>query len=106
MVRLFQQATGRWAAWSLILLLGSSPGLHSQATPKPDDAPTKSVPLTPKEQRQAQITADTERLYKLAQELKVELDKSNKDTLSITVIKKADEVERLAHSLKERLKSN
>ena len=60
--------------------------------------------MTPAEARQAQLQADTTRLYQLTQELKEEVDKSNKDTLSIPVIKKAEEVEKLARSLKERMR--
>lgn len=61
-------------------------------------------PMTPEEARQAQLLADTQRLYQLTQELKAEVAKSNKDTLSVSVIKKADEVEKLARSLKERMR--
>ena len=52
---------------------------------------------------QAQIIADTQKLLKLSQELKAEVAKSNKDTLSLTVIKKAEEVEKLAKTLKDEL---
>jgi len=52
---------------------------------------------------QAQLLADTEKLVKLSQELKAEVAKSNKDTLSVTVIKKAEEVEALAKSLRGRV---
>ena len=62
----------------------------------------KSAPLTPAEQKRADLLADTEKLYQLTQELKAEVAKSNKDTLSISVVKKAQEVERLAKSIKER----
>jgi len=53
--------------------------------------------------RQAQIIADSQKLLKLSQELKAEVAKSNKDTLSIAVIKKAEEVEKLAKTLKEEM---
>jgi len=52
---------------------------------------------------QAQLLADSEKLVKLSQELKTEVGKSTKDTLSVTVIKKAEEVEALAKSLRERM---
>jgi type VI protein secretion system component VasF len=65
----------------------------------------KSAPLTPAEQKRADLLADTEKLYQLTQELKAEVAKSNKDTLSISVVKKAQEVERLAKSIKERSKN-
>ena len=62
--------------------------------------------LSPKDLRKAQIAADTEKLYQMAQELKAEVAKSNKDILSIAVVKKADEIEKLAKSLKERMRSD
>jgi len=65
-------------------------------------APSATQPAPPLDPAQAQLVADTEKLLKLSQELKDEVAKSNKDTLSIAVIKKADEVEKLARSVKER----
>jgi hypothetical protein len=62
-------------------------------------------PASPEAARQARLVADTARLYKLAQELKIEVDKSSKDQMSLAVIKKAAEVEELARDLKERLKT-
>jgi hypothetical protein len=50
------------------------------------------------------LVADTDRLLVLATDLKARVDKSTKDTLSLDVIKKADEIEKLAHSVKERMK--
>ena len=52
--------------------------------------------------RQKQLVQDTQKLVALANELKVDVDKSNKDTLSLDVVRKADEIEKLAHSVKER----
>jgi hypothetical protein len=54
--------------------------------------------------RQKRLVADTEKLLSLATDLKAQVDKSTKDTLSLDVIKKADEIEKLAHSVKERMK--
>lgn len=56
------------------------------------------------EERQQQLKADASRLLALAQELKAEVDKSSKDTLSVDVVKKADEIEKLAKSVKEKMK--
>lgn len=55
--------------------------------------------------RQAQLVADTAKLFQLAQELQAEVAKSGKNTLSISVMKKAAEVEKLARSLKERMRN-
>jgi hypothetical protein len=54
--------------------------------------------------RQKRLVADTDKLLTLATDLKQQVDKSTKDTLSVDVIKKADEIEKLAHSVKERMK--
>lgn len=56
------------------------------------------------EQRQAELKRDTERLLRLSTELKDYVDKSNENILSLDVIKKADEIERLAHSVKTRMR--
>jgi hypothetical protein len=56
--------------------------------------------------RQKQLVSDTQKLLALANELKTDVDKSNKDTLSLDVIRKADEIEKLAHSVKEKMKGS
>jgi len=56
--------------------------------------------------RQKQLVEDTQKLLALANELKAEVDKSTKDTMSLEVIKKADEIEKLAHNVKEKMKGN
>lgn len=54
--------------------------------------------------RKKQLADDSARLLKLANDLKAEVDKTNKDTLSLNVIRKADEIEKLAHSVREKMK--
>jgi hypothetical protein len=54
--------------------------------------------------RKKQIAEESAKLLKLATDLKAEVDKTTKDTLSLTVIRKADEIEKLAHSVKETMK--
>lgn len=54
--------------------------------------------------RQKQLVADTDKLLALAKELKEDVDKSNKDMLSIDVVKKAAEIEKLAKSVKDRMR--
>ena len=76
----------------------------TQGAAKTEQAtPPAAQPAAPVDPTQAQIIADTAKLVKLSQELKDEVAKSNKDTLSLAVIKKAEEVEKLAKSLKERM---
>lgn len=84
--------------------------ISAQTDKKPSDTsaqtqPESSKPMTPAEARQAQLLADTQKLYQLTQELKAEVAKSNRNTLSIAVIKKAEEVEKLAKSLKEKMRA-
>lgn len=56
--------------------------------------------------RQRQLVDDTAKLLGLANELKVDVDKSSKDTLSLDVIRKADEIEKLAREVKEKMKGS
>ena len=55
-------------------------------------------------QRQAALKADTDKLLKLAVELKNSVDKSTENVLSLDVLKKAEEIEKLAHSVKDKMK--
>jgi hypothetical protein len=54
--------------------------------------------------RQAELKRDTEKLLKLATELKESVDKTNESTLSVDVVKRAEEIEKLAHSVKDKMK--
>ncbi len=55
--------------------------------------------------RHKKLAADVDRLVALTNELKGELDKTNKDELSVEVIKKAQEIEKLAHDVQSRMKN-
>jgi hypothetical protein len=55
-------------------------------------------------ERRKQISDDSAKLLTLAMALKAEVDKTNKDTLSLNVIRKADEIEKLARSVKDKMK--
>lgn len=56
------------------------------------------------EQRQQDIKTDTDKLLQLATELKQYVDKTNEHTLSVEVIKKAEEIEKLAHTVKDKMR--
>ena len=58
------------------------------------------------DERKKQITNDSSQLLTMAIALKAEVDKTNKDTLSLNVIRKADEIEKLARSVKEKIKQS
>jgi hypothetical protein len=55
-------------------------------------------------ERHALLKTDTDRLLKLAVELKDYVDKSNENVLSLEVLKKAEAIEKLAHSVKDKMK--
>ena len=54
--------------------------------------------------RQAALKRDTDKLLALATELKQYVDKTNENVLSLEVLKKAEQIEKLAHSVKEKMK--
>lgn len=56
------------------------------------------------EKRQQEIRDDTQKLYQLATELKAAVDKTNENVLSLDVVKKAEEVEKLAKKVKDKMK--
>ena len=62
-----------------------------------------SPSASPEDLRQAQLEADTKKLYQLAAELRAEVARTYKESLSLSVIKKAEEVEKLAKSLRVRM---
>jgi hypothetical protein len=55
-------------------------------------------------ERVAALKSDTDKLLKLSVELKAYVDKSDENVLSLDVVRKAEEIEKLAHSVKEKMK--
>jgi len=55
-------------------------------------------------QRVAALRTDTDKLLKLTVELKEYVDKSDENVLSLDVIKKAEAIEKLAKSVREKMK--
>lgn len=80
-----------------------------------DNKPASTDPLHAKineermkamnDDRHKKLAADVDRLLALSTELKTDLDKTNKDELSVEVIKKAQEIEKLAHDVQSRMKN-
>lgn len=56
-------------------------------------------------QRQEKIKRDTDKLLALATELKDYVDKSNENILSVSVIRKAEEIEKLARQVRDKMKA-
>jgi hypothetical protein len=71
---------------------------QSQGPPNPSSSTTKSM----LEQNQKSIKKDIEKLFELAKELKTEVEKTDATAvLSIALVKKAEEIEKLAKQIKE-----
>lgn len=73
------------------------PGVNTN-TSTPDQNPAlgrmaERMAIERNTDRQKQIVNDTARLLELAQELNTDVSKSDKDTLSVAVVKKAEEIE-------------
>jgi len=79
------------------------PDANAQMKMRQNDAKQQSFDAANIE-RKKQLSDDSEKLLTLAMALKAEVDKTNKDTLSLNVIRKADEIEKLARSVKEKMK--
>ena len=92
------------------LLAGPSPqlvppGIQQSAPEDPGRAKLeKEMAKKANQERQADLKRDTEKLLKLATELKEYVDKTNENVLSLTVLKKAEQIEKLAHSVKDKMK--
>ena len=124
-MRMLRRMTVWAAAGGLMLAMGSL-GQGAQGTgsetrqqqttepsvvpPEPQDPRTLSMEEEQaklrNDDRQKKLVEDTAKLVALANELKVAVDKSDKNTLSLDVVRKADEIEKLAHSVKERMKGD
>lgn len=111
----------------VLLLLFALQGVPAQQTPPlPEIAPPpgmqkgeqpdngtgappemqKTMEKKANEQRQADLKKDADQLLKLSTELKAYVDKTNENILSVDVIKKADEIEKLAHNVKTKMRGN
>ena len=55
-------------------------------------------------ERYLRMVKDSDRLLQLATQLKAEVDKSTRNELPVGAFQKADEIERLAHDVKQRIK--
>ena len=88
---------------------GQNPKLPSDQKTGPDSPPEN--PLTPSaekrmlEENQKDIKKKVDKLYELATELKAEVDKTDSSkVLSLNLVRKAEEIEKLARDIKNRSK--
>jgi len=91
------------------LTLSQAPNLPPK--PRPAQEPDADNPNLPSPEKQMlednnkDIHKKVERLYQLATELKAEVDKTDSTkVLSLNLVKKAEEIEKLAHDIKNRSK--
>ncbi|HKN20375.1 MAG TPA: hypothetical protein VJX73_03110 [Terracidiphilus sp.] len=89
---------------------------HAQSAPAPTNAAPEKVASAPApaagqqekppaantsdEAQKKQIASECSDLLKLATDLKSEVDKTTRDTLSVTVVRKASAIEQLAHKVR------
>jgi hypothetical protein len=78
--------------------------------PTPEDEPRlrmeREMAKKANLERQADLKRDADKLLTLAKELKESVDKTNESMLSVDVVKKAEEIEKLAHSVKGKMKGS
>ena len=77
---------------------------ETEARPAKDSKQQKAAAA--ESERRKLITDQSAQLLEMVLALKAEVDKTTKDTLSLNVIKKADEIEKLAKQVKEKMKQN
>ncbi len=112
-----------WSGLVLCLILVCVPPAFAQDAPPPQlpfpHAPSRQIDPDEEarkqaeqemakkanKERQEQLKRDTDTLLKLATELKEYVDKTNENVLSLDVIKKAEQIEKLAHSVKEKMRA-
>ena len=77
----------------------------TQEPENPDALPAKPPTKAMLESNEKDIKKNIEKLYQLATDLKAEVEKTDSSqVLSLTLLKKAEEIEKLAHDIKSRAK--
>jgi len=95
--------------FSALVLIQHSPGQQREVNPPIDEDEARSrithdMEKKAAKERVAALKRDTDKLLKLSVELKEYVDKSNENVLSLDVVRKADEIEKLAKSVKDKMK--
>jgi hypothetical protein len=77
----------------------------TDADAPPEATPEKSPTKMMLEANEKDIKKNIEKLYQLVSDLKAEIEKTDSSqVLSLALVKKADEIEKLAHDIKTRAK--
>ncbi len=88
--------------------LGQSPGMGNPGKDASDPAVNEIQRKQEKlrqDDRQKRLVSDSDKLLALATQLHEEVGKTDKNILSMDVIRRADEIEKLAHNVKERMRN-
>ena len=86
----------------------ATPDGRDPRLPTPEDATMRSAVEKQlrmrNDERQKRLVSDTEKLLQLATQLHNDVAKTDKNVMSLDVIRRAEEIERLAHGVKDRMK--
>lgn len=91
----------------IVALLVPAIAAHAQSLPAKSYALQKMDHMRADqaaEDRQKKMLADADHLLAMAQQLKSAVDQTRKDELSVDVIRQADQIEKLAKSVKDRMR--
>ena len=105
------------APFLVLSLIFALPSVSSSQLPPPVAPPHETNPDIPthaqkemekkaNEQRHADLKRDTDKLVQLSTELKEFVDKSSENVLSVDVVRKAEEIEKLARSVKTKMRGD
>src|SRR3954464_11799517 len=86
----------------------AAPQQHRDVPPPPDPTLEKMQKEAEKqrnEKRQSDLKRDADQLYKLAGELKKSVDNTNEHVLSVEVLRKTEEIQKLAKSVHDKMKA-
>ena len=84
------------------------PNLSTPSGKEPTDAAAVEIQRRQErlrqDERQKRLISDSDKLLSLATQLHEEVAKTDKNILSVDVVRRAEEIEKLAHNVKERMK--
>ncbi len=84
---------------------GSLPTTHEPARDEHVKEIERKQAKARNKERQEDLKKDTDKLLQLATELKLYVDKTNENVLSLDVIKKAEQIEKLSKEIQKKMKS-
>lgn len=88
--------------------ISMTPGIDfpQTSTTRPPTQLERQAMVQMEHDRQVALKRDTDKLLEMATDLKQSVDRTNANILSMDVIKRAQEIEKLAKSVREKMKGN